>query len=153
MSRFVTNVTRQWRALLTRSNLKNKITGHTYTELHGHVLRKYFQTTCKLSNCRADFVDFWLGHHPTKQDQYLNDSYFRPSLEAHLEEYRKAVPALEVFEMTLAESRSKELETLKAELEEMKQWMAPFHKLFGDKFTIQTADGKTVIKREGKSVT
>lgn len=132
LSRFVTNVTRQWRALLTRSNLKNKITGHTYTELHGHVLRKYFQTTCKLANCRADFVDFWLGHHPTKQDQYLNDSYFRPSIEAHLEEYRKAVPALEVFEMTLLESRSKELETLKAKLEELEQWKTVVQKTISE---------------------
>ena len=99
LSAYVTNISRQWRRLTKRANLAQKIEGHNYTELHGHVLRKFFQTNCKLSGCRADFVDFWMGHHPVRQEEYLNDSYFRPSTEQHLKEYRKAAFSLSVFEV------------------------------------------------------
>jgi integrase len=99
LSAYVTNISRQWRRLTKRANLSQKIEGHNYTELHGHVLRKFFQTNCKLSGCRADFVDFWMGHHPVRQEEYLNDSYFRPSTEQHLKEYRKAAFSLSVFEV------------------------------------------------------
>jgi len=112
LSAYVQNISRQWRRLLTRANLQRKIENHKYTELHGHVLRKFFQTNCKLSGCRADFVDYWLGHHPVKQEEYLNDSYFRPSKEAHVQEYRKAIPSLTIFEST-------ELETLKSEVSKL----------------------------------
>jgi len=80
-----------------RAMLHGKIEGHRWSELHGHVLRKFFQTRCELSGCRADFVDFWMGHHPAAQNQYLNDSYFRPELSEHLTEYRKAVSSLLIF--------------------------------------------------------
>jgi len=119
-SRYVTNLARQWRALIKRSGLARKIEGHNFYELHAHTLRKFFQTNCKLAGCRADFVDFWMGHHPSRHDEYLNDAYFRSPLEEHLREYRKAVPYLTVFtekpELTLSRE---EIETLKVLLKKM----------------------------------
>ena len=91
------NISRQWRRLLQRAKMAKKIRGHNLTELHAHVLRKFFQTNCKLAGCRADFVDFWMGHRGMRVETYLNDSYFRPSLKDHIEEYRKAVPNLTIF--------------------------------------------------------
>jgi site-specific recombinase XerD len=117
LSNYVTNITRQWRRLIKRANLDKKIEGHAYFELHGHTLRKYFQTKCKNAGCRADYVDFWMGHHPSRQDQYLNDSYFRPSLEENVAEYRKAVGELQVFENIESETKSKELLTRVEQLE------------------------------------
>jgi len=111
LSPWVHNVSRQWRRLVRKANLDRKIKSHTWTELHLHTLRKFFQTNCKLAGCRADFVDFWMGHHPVRQDEYLNDSYFRPELSSHLAEYRKAVEALTVFDTAGETSRRiKELE-------------------------------------------
>jgi integrase len=129
MSGYVTNISRQWRRLVRRANLSRKIDGHAYTELHAHVLRKFFQTNCKLAGCRPDFVDFWMGHHPVRQEEYLNDSYFRPSMEQHLEEYRKAASALSIFEMAdmasitglpLSESEWNELKKLLSLMKEGK---------------------------------
>lgn len=94
---YIGNVSRQWTLLVKRAKLLEKIPGSRNYTLHGHSLRKFFQTHCKLAGCRADFVDFWMGHHPTGANQYLNDSYFRPDLQAHLTEYRRAVSNLEVF--------------------------------------------------------
>ena len=120
MSRYVTNLARQWRTLIKRSGLAHKIENHRFYELHTHILRKFFQTNCKLAGCRADFVDFWMGHHPTRQSEYLNDAYFRSPLEEHLREYRKAMPYLTVFtekpELTLSRE---EIETLKVLLKKM----------------------------------
>jgi integrase len=97
LSQYVTNISRTWRILLKRSSLAQKIKDHKFLELHGHVLRKYFQTKCKNAGIKSDYVDFWLGHHPTSASTYLNDSYFRPTLEENANEYRKAVSALQVF--------------------------------------------------------
>jgi integrase len=102
---FVQNVSRQWRRLVKRARLLNKIEGHTWIDLHGHTLRKYFQTHCKLAGCRADFVDYWMGHHPTRSDEYMNDSYFRPDLKAHINEYHKAVSQLSIYSKTTDEKR------------------------------------------------
>lgn len=117
LSVYTTNLSRQWRRLIKRANLSQKIEGHTFMELHAHVLRKFFQTNCKISGCKPDFVDFWMGHHPTRQEEYLNDSYFRPSTEQHLKEYRKAALSLSVFkesDLTL------EMDGLKKEFAETK---------------------------------
>lgn len=116
---YVQNLSRQWRRLLKRANLKTKINGHKWTELHAHTLRKFFQTHAKLSGCRNAFVDFWLGHHPSKTSEYLNDSYFRPELKAHLAEYRKAVPSLQVFEVNV--QQAKEMEKLEKQVKELSE--------------------------------
>jgi len=116
MSQYVHNVSRQWLKLVKRAMLHGKIEGHRWSELHGHVLRKFFQTRCKLSGCRADFVDFWMGHHPAAQNQYLNDSYFRPELSEHLTEYRKAVSSLLIFNPDL-----EALEKAKGDIEALRQ--------------------------------
>jgi len=131
LSPFVTNISRQWRAIIKRSNLAKKIDGHSYSELHAHVLRKFFQTTCKLAGCRADFVDFWMGHHPARADQYLNDSYFRPEIKDHVSEYRKAEKALTIFKeyapQDLADLRT-ENEAMRKEMEKLKQTSEIYYK-------------------------
>jgi len=125
MSGYVTNISRQWRRLIRRANLSRKIDGHAFCELHAHVLRKYFQTNCKLAGCRPDFVDHWMGHHPVRQEEYLNDSYFRPSTEQHLEEYRKAVISLSIFEVDAKTALfGTKLEKLEAELENIHKAIA-----------------------------
>ena len=68
-----------------------------------------------MAGCRANFVDFWMGHHPTGTNQYLDDSYFRPELKDHLIEYRKAVSQLQVFEQD-----TKKLEDLEKGMEDLK---------------------------------
>jgi integrase len=122
LSPWVHNVSRQWRRLVRKANLDRKIKSHTWTELHLHTLRKFFQTNCKLAGCRADFVDFWMGHHPVRQDEYLNDSYFRPELSSHLVEYRKTVEALTVFDAGAETNRkmNDEMATLKGEVESLR---------------------------------
>jgi len=121
LSAYVTNLSRQWRRLITRANLAQKIEGHAFMELHAHVLRKYFQTNCKLSGCRPDFVDFWMGHHPVRQEEYLNDSYFRPTMEQNLKEYRKAALALSVFETADLSNEVLELKAKMARIEKSKE--------------------------------
>jgi integrase len=120
ISMYAANLSRQWRNLIRRSGLARKIENHSFYELHAHTLRKFFQTNCKLAGCRADFVDFWMGHHPTRQDQYLNDAYFRSPMEQHVAEYRKAVPHLTVFQAKVEVGLSREeVEALKALLRRM----------------------------------
>lgn len=109
---YYSNISRLWRKLVARANMLRKIPGHWFHELHTHTLRKFFKTQCVLAGCRVDFVEFWMGHRPSSPDTYLNDSYFRPGLEDHLREYRKAVPNLTVFRETLPFS-AEEVEKLK----------------------------------------
>ena len=119
---YVGNVSRQWTILVKRAKLLEKIPHQKGYTLHGHSLRKFFQTHTKLAGCRADFVDFWMGHHPTGAGQYLNDSYFRPDLKEHLAEYRKAVSSLTVFEVSrgIMDKAKSDIEHLKRENEELK---------------------------------
>jgi integrase len=103
------NASRQWTILVKKAKLLEKAPNSRNFTLHGHSLRKFFQTHCKLAGCRADFVDFWMGHHPQGANQYLNDSYFRPEIKDHITEYRKAISHLQVFQ--LDQSRIYELES------------------------------------------
>jgi integrase len=122
LSNYVQNTSRMWRRLVKRAGLLKKIKGHRWIDLHAHTLRKFFQTRCKLAGCSADFVDYWMGHHPAKADEYLNNSYFRPELEASIAEYRKAVPDLTIFDRPTAQN--------KRELEEMKSKIVQLEKLY-----------------------
>jgi integrase len=124
MSKWVHNISRQWRRLVKKASLDRKINNHSWTELHLHTLRKFFQTNCKLAGCRADFVDFWMGHHPVRQDEYLNDSYFRPEMKSHTAEYRKAVESLTVFEMGSLANVTAQLKTKDEEIKELKESVA-----------------------------
>ena len=126
VANYVQNVSRQWRRIVKRANLLNKIPNHKWVELHGHTLRKFFQTHCKLAGCRSDFVDFWMGHHPTHSEGYLNDSYFRPDLKAHIFEYRKAVAHLQIFS-----TKTKEIFDLQDELKSVKGKLAFLDKYIG----------------------
>jgi integrase len=131
---YVNNVSRQWTILVKRAKLLERIPNSRSFTLHGHSLRKFFQTHSKLAGCRADFVDFWMGHHPTGSNEYLNDSYFRPDLQAHISEYRKAVPSLTVFNVNHAEidelkrkseDKDKEIQELKARMMKLENVSKP----------------------------
>jgi hypothetical protein len=57
-----------------------------------------------------------------RTETYLNDSYFRPSLQEHIKEYRKAVRHLTVFSDTLDLGLTEEdLETLREVLRLIKK--------------------------------
>ncbi len=109
------NLSRQWTILVDRAKLLERIPDSRSYTLHAHSLRKFFQTRCKLSGCRADFVDFWMGHHPTGSNEYLNDSYFRPDLKEQIAEYRKAVFSLSIFENMNQAKLEKDSQILKEE--------------------------------------
>ena len=96
--RYVQNVSRRWRYLVTKAGLGEKISGCGWLELHLHTLRKYFQTHCKAAGIESEYYDFWMGHTGAGGDGYLNDSYWRESIPNHLTEYKKAIPLLCVFE-------------------------------------------------------
>jgi integrase len=120
---YSSNVSRQWTILVKKAGLLEKIPGHKNHALHGHSLRKFFQTHAKLSGCRADFVDFWMGHNPTGSNEYLNDSYFRPDLKEHLAEYRKAVLSLTVFDT--GARKDKEIEELRERMMKLENVSKP----------------------------
>ena len=120
---YVGNVSRQWTVLVKRARLLEKIPNSRSYTLHGHSLRKFFQTHCKLSGCRADFVDFWMGHHPTGANEYLNDSYFRPDIKEHLTEYRKAVSGLTVFDTGV--NKDKEIAELRERMMKLENVSKP----------------------------
>ena len=106
--------------------------------MHDHVLRKYFQTKCKNAGIKADYVDFWMGHHPTNASTYLNDSYFRPSLEENANEYRKAVSALQVFSKEENGETATEIQQLKEQLAQMQEWKRLIERTITDKEIIET---------------
>jgi len=113
-----------------------KIGSHSWSELHLHTLRKFYQTHCKLNGCRTGFIDFWMGHHPAKQDTYLNDSYFRPEMNSHTAEYRKAVESLTIFETgNLANVRARELNDIidvqREEIEKLRKKVEKYHNELG----------------------
>ena len=152
-----TNASRQWTILLKRAGLAEKVpNGKSYT-IHAHTLRKFFQTTCKLATCRSDFVDFWMGHTATKSDEYLNDSYFRPELQSHIKEYRKAVADLSIFEEGINSEKlsnlEKDLKDKDRQIEEQNKRMENMEKQFqqfvnmikhGDLHAVPKIDSKVV---------
>lgn len=121
------NITRQWRILTTRSRLGQKIEGHSFTVLHLHVLRKFFQTNLKLCGVRADLVDFMLGHHPIGASEYQNRAraraYFRPEPHDCAVEYRKAVSSLTIFEDADAGTQRRTVQRQTEEIASLKQQM------------------------------
>ncbi len=56
------NISRQWTILLKRAKLLEKIPNSRSYTLHGHTLRKFFQTNCKLKGCKPSFITFWLAN-------------------------------------------------------------------------------------------
>jgi len=88
-----------WRRLLKRVGMYTK--GHRWGIYHPHTLRKYFSTWTKLSGVDSWVVEFFMGHRSG-----INQVYFMAGaedlenpqlLERLMKEYRKALPALEIF--------------------------------------------------------
>jgi len=81
-----------WNRLLKQTGLTEK--SHKYYVLHFHTLRKYFKTACTNADIRREYIEFWMGH----RGQYLDDSYFRATVNDHVREYSKAIPYLSITE-------------------------------------------------------
>ena len=81
-----------WRRLLKRAHLATK-NGGPWHDIHLHTLRKYFETQCTNAAVKTTYREFWMGH----TGRYLEESYFRGEVETHIEEYRKAIPYLNIL--------------------------------------------------------
>ena len=127
----------QWIRILERSGLAQKSEGGKWHELHFHVLRKWFETKCKIAGVKASFYQHWMTHKGGKDPEtYLDRSYFKPILDEHVVEYRKAIPQLTlktVSESTL-KTLQKSLKQLERENLELKQRLNGFT-LSGDQVT------------------
>ena len=93
--KYATNVSRQWRRLVAKAGHGKLIENTGWLDIHLHVLRKFFHTKCKGAGITRDYYDFWMGH---TQGLDLADSYWREEIPRHVQEYRKAIPYLTVFE-------------------------------------------------------
>lgn len=80
----------RWRRLLKRSGLAEK-SGKTHT-LRFHTARKFFRTSLEYAGVSKSYREFLLGH----KGEYLDDAYFKPTMERVLNEYRKAIPYLTI---------------------------------------------------------
>lgn len=121
--KYTTNVSRQWRRLLKRAKLAYKVENHTWMAMHLHVLRKFFQTSCNRAGVDAKYYDFWMGHVSTGKEHYLNDSYFRATVQEHLAEYRKVAPYLTIFG-TIDVVKVEEFQRLRNEMEKLRAMVA-----------------------------
>lgn len=90
-----------WRRLLKRAHLATK-NGGPWHDIHLHTLRKYFETQCTNAGVKTSYREFWMGH----IGRHLEEAYFRGEVETHLEEYRKAVPFLNVMAASQDEVKS-----------------------------------------------
>jgi len=82
-----------WRRLLRRTHLAIK-NGGPWNDIHLHTLRKYFETQCTNASVKTTYREFWMGH----IGKYLEESYFRGEVETHVEEYRRAIPYLNILQ-------------------------------------------------------
>ena len=105
----------QWNLYLKQLSLNKKFR-RTY-ELHVHTLRKFFRTQCEVSGVKRSFFEHWMGH----KGGYLDDSYFRPELETHVEEYRKAIPNLTIYGTQIPSEVSKKLEKVDVQSREIQE--------------------------------
>jgi len=121
----------QWLRILKRAGLDQKGEGGKWHELHFHVLRKWFETRCKIAGVKASFYQHWMTHKGGKDPEtYLDASYFKPVFKEHATEYRKVIPYLAlktISETTLKmvqnslKDRNDETEALKARIEELEK--------------------------------
>jgi hypothetical protein len=84
----------RWIRLLKKAGKNEK--GRTFYKLHFHTLRKFFRTNLELAGVSKSFRERLLGH----KGEYLDDAYFKPQIQALLNEYRKAVPNVTIMEST-----------------------------------------------------
>ena len=79
-----------WGRLLKKAHLTDKSTD--WFIIHLHTLKKYAETRFIDAGCKPSYREFWLGH----SGSYLESAYFRGEEKQHLEEYRKAIPHLQI---------------------------------------------------------
>jgi len=109
--------------------LAQKSEGGKWHELHFHVLRKWFETRCKIAGVKPSFYQHWMTHKGGKDPEtYLDASYFKPLFDEHAAEYRKVIPHLAiktVSETTMKllqnslKERDQSVEALRARIEEL----------------------------------
>jgi len=121
----------QWLRILKRAGLAQKSEGGKWHELHFHVLRKWFETRCKIAGVKPSFYQHWMTHKGGKDPEtYLDASYFKPLFDEHAAEYRKVIPHLAiktVSETTMKllqnslKERDQSVEALRARIEELEK--------------------------------
>jgi integrase len=99
---------RRYYLILKRASLDFK-ERRNYT-LHVHTLRKYFRTMCV--GVDEVYREHWMGH----KGGYLDESYFRAEEARHLDEYRKAIHHISVYETTDLTKLQEEYVEVKAEV-------------------------------------
>lgn len=107
---------RRYHLILERAGL-NFRQRRIYT-LHVHTLRKYFRSRCV--GVDESFRESWMGH----RGGYLDESYFRAEETRHLDEYRKIVEHLSVYEVgNLEEMREKvrEVDLLRSRVDQLEK--------------------------------
>jgi len=82
----------RWNRLLKKANKAQK--KRKFHSLHFHTLRKFFRTNLELAGVSTSFRERLLGH----KGEYLDEAYFKPQMQALLNEYRKAIPNLTIIE-------------------------------------------------------
>lgn len=141
-----------WRRLLKRAHLATK-NGGPWHDIHLHTLRKYFETQCTNAGVKTAYREFWMGH----RGRYLEESYFRGEVETHIEEYRKAVPYLNILapepqdykalveKVRFLEANGKHKET---EIEKLRSQLAEHGSLIGivEKLSREVAELKRQVK-------
>lgn len=113
----------QWSRILKRANKKE--IKRKWNMLHFYTLRKFFETRCKIAGVSASFYQHWMCHKGGKDPAtYLDSAYFRPILEEHYKEYKKAMPELACLERRASNverifsKRLQDLQRKNAEMEE-----------------------------------
>lgn len=126
---------KRWRRLLSKAGKDEK--RRTWNELHLHVLRKFFRTSLELAGISTSFRERLMGH----KGEHLDDAYFKPHIEQLLEEYRKAMSRLTIFEEVgitvgrLAELEE-ELKATKEALEALKSGVLTMFKRRMDELSV-----------------
>ena len=82
----------RWLRLLRKADKAQK--KRKFHQLHFHTLRKFFRTNLELAGVSTSFRERLLGH----KGEYLDEAYFKPQMQALLNEYRKAIPNLTILE-------------------------------------------------------
>jgi integrase len=131
---------KRWLQALIRSGLQQK--GRKWSIYHAHTLRKYFSTWTKLSGVDSWVVEFFMGHRSGINQVYFlagaEDMENAQVLERLMNEYKKALPALEIFNeaekvkelaQTIEQQKKQFEEERKKFEEEKKSWERRFAEL------------------------
>ena len=118
----VVPMSRHWRRTLIKNGLLPN--GSKWHPLHFHTLRKF--NTTQTATVRS-YPPLWRGQ---RGGEYLDSSYFRPSLLMHVEAFLQVENKLQIESNQDVQRLSCALETRSGEIEELKRQMAELEKKF-----------------------